>query len=224
LQTPETAQTASSSLAVPKPQGWVGTADEWARGLGIAFCVFALVALFVARRRVRRHGLDGRIKEFLILPMAVLPLIIVFLGFSYGLEASKTVGSCGSCHVMEPYVANLRDPAADSLAAVHFKNHYIQDDHCYTCHADYGMFGSVSAKLDGVRHVLHNTLDSYEKPIKIGHPYPNARCLGCHGESQAFLKSEGHPPADQPALFKGEVSCLDCHGPAHSVPTQRASR
>jgi nitrate/TMAO reductase-like tetraheme cytochrome c subunit len=224
MQTPETASTVSSETAVPKPHGWIGTADDWSRGLGIAFCLFALVALFVARRRVRRNGLDGRIKEFLVLPMAVLPLIIVFLGFSYGLESTKTVASCGSCHVMEPYVANLRDPGSDALAAMHFKNRYIQQDHCYTCHADYGMFGSMSAKLDGVRHVLHNTLGSYPTPLKIARPYPNARCLGCHGESQAFLKSEGHPQEDRPSLFRGEVSCLDCHGPAHSVAAQQVSQ
>lgn len=218
------ADAAEAASAVPKPHGWIGTSDDWARGLGVAFCLFALVLLFVARGRVRRFGLDGRIKEFLVVPMVVLPLIIVFLGFSYGLEDSKSVSSCGSCHVMEAHVADLRNPASDTLAATHFKNRYILDDHCYTCHADYGMFGSVSAKLDGVRHVMHNTFGTYETPIKIAKPYPNLRCLGCHGESQKFLKSEGHPPEDQPALMKGEVSCLDCHGPAHPPSQKQASR
>ena len=218
------ADAAEASSGVPKPHGWIGTADDWARGLGIAFCLFALVLLFVARRRVRRFGLDGRIKEFLVVPMAVLPLIIVFLGFSYGLEDSKSVSSCGSCHVMEAHVADLRNPASDTLAATHFKNRYILDDQCYTCHSDYGLFGSVRAKLAGVRHVIHNTFGTYETPLKIAQPYPNLRCLGCHGESQKFLKSEGHPAEDQPALMKGEVSCLDCHGPAHPPSQKQAAR
>ena len=213
----------AAAAAVPKPQGWIGTADDWARGLGIVFCLFALALLAVARGRVKRFGLDGRTKEFLIVPMAVLPLIIVFLGFSYGLEASKTVSSCGSCHVMEPYVADLRNPASETLAATHFKNRFILSDQCYTCHADYGMFGGMRAKLDGVGHVVHNTLGSYKVPLTIAHPYPNVRCLGCHGESQRFLKSEGHPKEDQPGLFKGEVSCIECHGPAHPSAKQ-ASR
>ncbi len=28
------------------------------------------------------------------------------------------------------------------LAAVHFKNRYIQRSHCYVCHTDYGLFGT----------------------------------------------------------------------------------
>jgi nitrate/TMAO reductase-like tetraheme cytochrome c subunit len=125
---------------------------------------------------------------------------------------------------MDPYVADLRNPDSDTLAATHFKNRFIQNDHCYTCHADYGMFGSVSAKMEGVRHVVHNTLGTYPTPLKIAHPYPNVRCLGCHGESQRFLKSEGHPKEDLPALFNGQTSCIDCHGPAHPAPTAQAAR
>jgi len=125
---------------------------------------------------------------------------------------------------MDAHVADLRDPGSDSLAATHFKNRYILDDQCYTCHADYGMFGSMSAKLDGVRHVVHYSLGSYKTPLKIARPYPNVRCLGCHGESQKWLKSEGHPPEDQPALFKGDVSCLDCHGPAHTAGDKQAAQ
>jgi cytochrome c nitrite reductase small subunit len=213
---------AATDHAVPKPHGWIGTVDDWARGLGIAFCLLALVMLAVAWRRVR-DGLSGRIKELLVLPMVVLPLIVVFLGFSYGLESSKTVASCGSCHVMEPYVEDLENSGSDTLAATHFKNRYIQDDHCYTCHADYGMFGTVRAKLDGVGHVVRNTTGSYSLPLKIARPYPNVRCLGCHGRSQKFVQSEGHPKEDLPALMAGQVSCLDCHGPAHPVAVQ-ASR
>ena len=92
-----------------------------------------------------------------------------------------TVHACGDCHAMESHVADLRNPASESLAAVHYKNRYIQTDQCYTCHSDYGMFGTVSAKLEGLGHVYHNTTGNYPKPIKIKNPYSNLRCLSCHG-------------------------------------------
>ncbi len=81
-----------------------------------------------------------------------------------------TVNACGDCHAMEGHVADLRNPASDSLAAKHYKNRYIQTDQCYTCHSDYGMFGTVNAKLEGLGHVYHNTTGNYPKPIKIKKP------------------------------------------------------
>ena len=84
---------------------------------------------------------------------------------------------------MTPYVEDLRNPRSDTLAALHFKNRYIQENHCYTCHTDYGMFGTVRAKWAGLGHVLRYATGAYRVPIEIGHPYPSARCLDCHGES-----------------------------------------
>ena len=57
---------------------------------------------------------------------------------------------------------------------------------------------------------------TYTLPLKIAHPYSNARCLQCHGESQKFLKSSGHPAEIGAQLLSGEVSCLTCHAPAHT--------
>jgi nitrate/TMAO reductase-like tetraheme cytochrome c subunit len=117
---------------------------------------------------------------------------------------------------MTPFVNDLKDPKSEALAAVHYKNRYIQDNHCYACHTDYGMFGTATAKLAGVRHIYYYVSGRYTVPIKIASPYPNARCLGCHAESQKFLNSDGHPKEDQPQLFAGAMSCLDCHGPPHT--------
>ena len=215
---------AQSDLAQPRPHGWIGTTDDWARGLGIAFVLLAVGLLALAWRRLRLTGMTSGRKELLILPLVVLPLAIVFLGYSYGIESSKSVSSCGSCHVMKPYLADLQNPDSDTLAATHYKNRYIQDHHCYTCHTDYGMFGTLQAKMEGLGHVTRNTTGAYTLPLKIAHPYPNRRCLGCHEESQKFQRSEGHPKEDLPKLLSGETSCIDCHGPAHSVATATASR
>ena len=218
------AAAASPDLALPRPRGWIGTSDEWAQGLGIAFVVLAVGLLGMAWRRLRLTGLTPGLKELLILPLVVLPVVIVFFGYSYGIESSKNIESCGSCHVMKPYLADLQDPGSDTLAATHYKNRYIQEHHCYTCHTDYGMFGTLEAKMAGLGHVRRYLTGAYTLPIKISKPYPNGRCLGCHGRSQKFLKSEGHPPEDMPKLVSGENSCIECHGPAHPTVTREASR
>ena len=211
--------------AIPRPHGWVGTADEWARGLGIAFAILDLVVLALAWRTLQRTGESSLSKELLFGGVAVLPLAVVFFGYSYGLEASKKVEACGSCHVMTPWVNDLRDPKSETLVAVHFKNRYIQENHCYTCHSDYGMFGTVRAKWEGLGHVYYNTTGRYEKPLHIARPYSNLRCLNCHGESQKFLDADKHPKEDLPDMLAGKTSCLDCHGPAHPPqPEQKASR
>ena len=211
-------------LALPPPRGWIGTTDDWARGMGIAFALLAMALLVLAWRRVRGGSLTSNVKELLILPMVVLPAAIVFLGYSYGIESSKSISACGSCHVMKPYLADLKEPASETLAALHYKNRYIQEHHCYTCHTDYGMFGTLNAKMEGMGHVRRNLTGDYTLPIKIAHPYPNRRCLACHGASQKFLKSEGHPKEDLPKLISGENSCIDCHGPAHPTVAKAASR
>jgi nitrate/TMAO reductase-like tetraheme cytochrome c subunit len=213
-----------SDLVLPRPRGWIGTTDDWARGLGIAFVILAVLLLALAWSRLSRAGLTPAIKELLILPLVVLPPAIVFFGYSHGIESSKSIASCGSCHVMKPYLADLQDPASDTLAAIHYKNRYISEHHCYTCHTDYGMFGTLQAKMAGLGHVTRNLTGAYTLPLKISHPYPNLRCLACHGSSQKFLKSEGHPKEDLPKLVSGENACLDCHGPAHPTVTREASR
>ena len=224
LTTLASAAAAENDLALPLPRGWIGTTEEWARGLGIAFVLLTVVLLALAWRRLRGAGLPPGRKELMILPLVVLPLAIVFLGYSYGIERSKDVEFCGSCHVMEPYLADLQNPESDTLAATHYKNRYIQEHHCYTCHSDYGMFGTLQAKMAGVGHVARHLTGAYSLPLKIAHPYPNQRCLACHGESQKFQKSEGHPKEDLPKLLSGETSCIDCHGPPHPTMTKEASR
>jgi cytochrome c nitrite reductase small subunit len=210
--------------APPRPHGWIGTAEDWARSLGIAFAVLDLAILVSLWRRVRTSGLTSASKQLLFFAVAILPLTIVFFAYYYGLETSKSVEACGSCHTMDAHVRDLRDPKSDTLAAVHFKNRYIQENHCYTCHTDYGMFGTVKAKWEGLGHTVRYTTGAYTLPLKIAHPYPNWRCLNCHGTSQKFLDPEKHPKEDMADLLSGKTSCLECHGPPHPRPKQAASR
>ena len=54
---------------------------------------------------------------------------------------------------MTAFVTDLENVESDTLAAKHFKNRYIQERQCYTCHSDYGFAGTLRAKLDGLGHV-----------------------------------------------------------------------
>ena len=216
LGAPAEALAASAETTVPRPSGWIGTTDQWTQGLGIALALLNFVVLFLAWRRLRRGDTTQGTKGTLFVGLTLLPVVVIFFSYTRGLSGMETVQACGGCHVMTAHVKDLENPDSEALSAVHFKNRYIRENHCYTCHSDYGMFGTVAAKADGARHVMHFLAGTYSIPLKIRHPYPNVRCLGCHGESQKFLKSPGHPADVRPQLFSGEVSCLTCHGPAHT--------
>jgi len=216
---------AGGSDDVVRPRGWIGTVEDWARGLGIAFAALDLLLIALAWVSISRGGLTAASRQLVFVAVAPLPLALVFFAYSYGLEASKSVAACGACHVMESHVKDLRDPKSETLAALHFKNRYIQENHCYNCHTDYGMFGTIKAKWDGLGHTIRYTTGAYHLPLKIAHPYSNVHCLGCHGTSAKFLNPEKHSKQDMPDLLSGKTSCLDCHGPAHPRPEERkASR
>jgi len=210
--------------AVPLPHGWIGTTEDWVRGVGIAFVLLNLALLVFAWRSLGRPGITPTARGWLFVAVGLVPLMVAFLSFAHGLESSTTVAACGTCHVMTPFVADLHNVKSETLAATHFKNRYIQERHCYTCHSDYGLAGTIRAKFDGLGHVWRYTTGTYEQPIKTARPYSNIRCLGCHGASQKFLKSAGHPTETVPELVSGKTSCLDCHGPAHPAQAKAASR
>lgn len=207
--------------AIARPEGWIGSTAQWTQGLGLALGLINLVLLVLAWRGLRRGGNVMAVGGMLIVGLTLLPLLVTFTGYLHGFHGMETVQSCGGCHVMTPYVNDLTDPKSEGLAAVHYKNRYIQENQCYTCHSDYGMFGTAAAKLAGVRHVYYHVTGSYTLPIKIAAPYPNVRCLGCHGDSQKFVKSEAHAGEVRTQLVSGTASCLDCHAPAHTPKEAR---
>ena len=199
---------------VPLPRGWIGTTSQWIQGLGVAFVVLNVILLLLAWRRLRAGDAPASMWGWLLVAVGLVPIMVAFMTFAHGLESTTTVSACGSCHVMTPFVQDLQDVKSDTLAATHFKNRFIRESQCYTCHSDYGLGGTLKAKLAGLGHVWRYTTGFYEMPIKIGQPYPNFRCLGCHGESQRFLNSETKKGI-MPELMSGQTSCLTCHGPAH---------
>ena len=208
---------------VPLPHGWIGTTNQWLQVMGLALVVLNVGLLVWAWRRLQASGTPANMWGLLLVAIGLIPIMVAFMSFAHGLEQSATVDSCGSCHVMTPFVRDLRDVKSENLAPVHFKNRYILENQCYTCHSDYGLGGTLQAKLGGLGHVWRYTTGRYGVPIKIAKPYPNTRCLGCHGESQKFLTSETKKPimAD---LMSGKTSCLECHAPVHPEQQKKAAR
>ena len=215
---------AATEITIPRPHGWIGTVNDWMVGLGIAFAVLGLVLLVFAWRSLRPGEVTSTARGWLLVAVGLVPIMVLFLCFSYGLQASSTVQGCGACHTMTPFVRDLENVKSTTLAATHFKNRYIQEDQCFTCHSDYGLGGTLAAKLQGLGHVWRYTTGSYTVPIKIAHPFSNLRCLRCHGESQKFLNSDGHPKDAIPDIIANKTSCLDCHGPVHPDQKQAARR
>ena len=138
------------------------------------------------------------------------------------MEQSKSVEFCNSCHVMDPFLDDMRDVESDNLAAAHFKHRYIQREHCYRCHTNYGIFGTMEAKLAGLGHVWMEATGTYELPIEINKPYNYAICLDCHGQAVRFVSEEMHGETLDDVLA-GEGTCSDCHEMAHPERETRST-
>ena len=88
-----------------------------------------------------------------------------------------------------------------ALAAVHYQNRLVdRETVCYSCHKDYAMFGDVTAKLNGLRHVWAHYIAGVPKKIELYKPYPNSNCLHCHDDARRFVEGSPHQPDPRRAL------------------------
>jgi len=176
----------------------------------------ALVLYSLVRYRGKTPGWTSW--GFLVVGAGIIPVITSSAGGVLVVKRSERVGLCNSCHLaMTPYVKDMKNPNSQSLAALHYRNRYIEDDQCYSCHTSYGMFGTVAAKSEGIYDVYRYYTHTFSLPLKMRQPYPNNDCLKCHAGSAKFLASH---KKDREAMFADEVSCMQCHdddNPAHSV-------
>jgi nitrate/TMAO reductase-like tetraheme cytochrome c subunit len=186
----------------------------------IAFSI-VLIAVLVFRPQVTTSPL-GKILAFLAL--FAFPLLCIGMGFSNQMDRSKSTQFCLSCHIMEPYGKSLQVDDTFHLAAAHFQNHRVPaDEACYTCHTNYAMFGTIKAKIGGLRHIYVYYLGHAPKPadIKLYEPYNNRECLHCHAGARSF--EEGAVHTADPSLLSNiksnKVSCLSsgCHQVVHDV-------
>jgi len=167
---------------------------------------------------LRRNPIPGTHARWLLfIGMALLPLTAMMFTTGVGFESAKKVSACSSCHEMDPFVNDMKNPKSETLAAVHYQNRYIQKDQCYTCHTGYGIYGTFQSKLAGLRHLwIHYTGGNSNEPIRMHNPFNFSSCMVCHGRAANWRTNEDHKEADTiQALRSGEITCLECHEPSH---------
>jgi len=195
-------------------------AKDWAWDIALAFTV-ASIGLILYTLIFRRHRLAALQSRWLLfLGVCVAPFPVMVLSSAVGLEEAKAVSFCKSCHVMNTFVADMENPVSVRLAALHYQNRYIQDYHCYACHTDYGLFGTVEAKIGGLGHVWRATAGTYSLPVRMKEQYRFTICLNCHGQSQKFIAQKAHAGIVE-RILNGEATCTQCHGLSHPPRQER---
>ena len=144
-------------------------------------------ALILIGFLVLRPTLNATTRTLLFFGMGALPIGAAAAANVQGYEATQKREFCGSCHVMIPQASDSIDVKSIGLASRHARNPYFGDKNCYTCHADYGMFGTVLTKIGGMRHVWLYYTEFHGMPlaeaterIHLRKPYPNDNCMQCH--------------------------------------------
>ena len=172
---------------------------------------------------VRRPPLVRGTKIVLLFGLGVMPLAVALSGNIAGFEYTLKREFCSSCHVMLPYTQDAADPKSSSLAAIHSRNHLFGEESCYTCHADYQLFGAMTTKLNGLRHLYYyvteyaNTGPYGEGGPKIHmyKPFQNGMCTRCHSTTApSWLAREDHQGVIED-IRKGDAKCIDCHTTIH---------
>ncbi len=173
---------------------------------------------------LRRPLLTRATKIILLFGIGVLPLMTAANGNIAGYHAMKTRDFCGSCHVMTPYKEDSENPNSLGLAARHGRNEAFGEENCYTCHADYGMFGTITTKMGGMRHVYEYVFNFHQlsleealPKIHIISPFPNATCMRCHSTENPMWNKIGDHASTLLEVRAGTTSCASagCHAPAH---------
>ena len=176
---------------------------------------------------MRRPPLGRLTKVLLLFGLGLLPGIVALTGNIAGYEYTLSRPFCGSCHVMGPYLRDAEDPKSQSLAAIHSRNHKFGEQSCYMCHADYSMFGAITTKMNGMRHLYHYVTeyagtgpDGEGGPtIKLYKPFKNDKCMQCHSTAaKKYVETHG----DQlEQIRSGDMQCIDCHTEVHPTALSR---
>jgi cytochrome c-type protein NapC len=187
-----------------------------------AFCAIASAALIVGYL-IKRPELKGNVKLWLFLALGPLPILAAGTGNIANYEETKNRRFCSSCHVMHPYTDDAKNNQSTTLASAHSQSKWFGDESCYTCHADYGMFGAVSTKIGGMHHVWAYFTDDWDAPghrkPKMFKPYNADACMTCHPSSGPSFERVLAHKVHEGAVAKSEVRCNNagCHGPAHGT-------
>lgn len=153
----------------------------------------------------------------LLVGIVGLPLLVSGGSLSAGFHQSSQTSFCLSCHEMQRYGASLFADNRAALSAAHYQNRFVdRDSTCYSCHADYALFGDAKAKLNGLRHVWVHYFGKVPDKIALYQPYRSANCLHCHEDARRFVEAPPHQPI-LASLYEGTTSCFGCHNVAHDM-------
>ena len=193
------------------------------RSLGLTAAILSLVALVILAliAGLRPERLSSRAYHWVwFVLLFMLPSLALTGTITTVMEETTAVSSCGSCHVMKPFVNDMVNAESRTLAARHYQNRWIPRNQCYTCHSTYGLHGTITAKSAALRHWLWYVTESWSEPIRHRGPYPNANCLACHANAQRFANGASHR-ALATDLATNRASCMQCHGSPHPSPAER---
>jgi len=131
---------------------------------------------------------------------------------------------------MIPHTSDSDDLTSHSLSSRHGRNKLFGAENCYTCHEDYGMFGTITTKLGGMKHVWlyytqyrNTSLEEAKRTIQLYEPYPNENCMQCHSTKVDLWQTVPDHRAALQDVRSGAISCASggCHGFAH--PSQKSA-
>jgi cytochrome c-type protein NapC len=190
--------------------------------IGILICQIAvsvvLAAIFLIRPSLTRAA-GWKIVAFI--GLCVLPALCIVGGMNAHVQRSEQTRFCISCHVMIPYGQSLYIDDASHIPAQHFQNHRVPVDMaCYSCHADYSIYGPLKDKLQGLKRIYIQYVSTAPDPASIRIPggFQNAQCLHCHLGARNFEENAVHA-AMLDSLKSNQTSCLTsgCHDTAHDI-------
>jgi nitrate/TMAO reductase-like tetraheme cytochrome c subunit len=185
---------------------------------GVTAALAVLVVLHPEVTRVRRG------KIFAFVALFLLPAVSLAGGYSTQMDRARSTQFCLSCHVMTDFGRTLLIDDPGYLAAAHFQNRRVpREQACYGCHTDYTLFGDVSSKMRGLRHLYVQYVKTVPAPaaVKLYRPYNNRECLHCHAGARTF--EEASPHNRKPDLLAdmnaNRLSCSasNCHDIVHDV-------
>jgi nitrate/TMAO reductase-like tetraheme cytochrome c subunit len=215
-----TAEAATTAVHGGEAVRW-GTALDWAVALTAGISAVILILIVVSLVLFRGRQTEGSALWLHLLSLGVLPLALLAIGQFATLEYATEAQFCGSCHLtMKSYIDDLRNPKSQSLAALHAQNRMMPGTECYSCHANYGIHGTLQAKLTGLRHTWKYNTGTYHLPLKMPEPFENVLCLKCHNGAKRFMAQEVHLEDGKVSeeLRTNKTECVSCHAPAHDIP------
>ena len=188
--------------------------------IGILICQIALSVVLAAVFLIRpslTSAAGWKIVAFI--GLCVLPALCIVGGMNTHVQRSEQTRFCISCHVMIPYGQSLYVDDPTHIPAQHFQNHRVPVDMaCYSCHADYSIYGPLKDKMQGLTRIYLQYVSTPPNPITIPGGFQNAQCLHCHLGARDFEENPVHA-AMMDSLKSNQTSCLTsgCHDTAHDV-------